>query len=47
MLLELLFVSAVLAGVAMWSVPGAMVLGGVFGVVAVERAQASRRGAKR
>ncbi|MFD5875698.1 hypothetical protein [Streptomyces sp. NPDC060322] len=40
---EVLFVLAALAGVAMWSVPAALVLAGVLGVVAVERAQAQRR----
>ncbi|UUS30838.1 MULTISPECIES: hypothetical protein [Streptomyces] len=45
--LELLFVAAVLAGVGMWSVPAALVLGGVLGVLAVERAQAGRKGATR
>ncbi|MFF4746799.1 hypothetical protein [Streptomyces sp. NPDC001268] len=46
MTLELVCVAAVVAGVALWSVPAAMVLGGVLGVVAVERAQAGRKGAK-
>lgn len=43
--LELLFVAALLVGVGMWSIPAALVLGGVLGVVAVERAQTSRKGA--
>ncbi|MFE9296587.1 hypothetical protein [Streptomyces niveus] len=38
--LEILFVLAVLAGVAMWSLPAALILAGVLGVVAVERRQA-------
>lgn len=41
---EVLFLLAALAGVAMWSVPAALVLAGVLGVVAVERAQAQRKG---
>jgi hypothetical protein len=43
LVLEVLFVLAIVAGVAMWSVPGALVLGGVLGVVAIERAQAGRK----
>lgn len=42
--LEMLFVLAVVAGVAMWSVPAALVLAGVLGVLAVERKQAERKG---
>lgn len=38
-LLELLFLVLALIGVGMWSVPLALVLGGMLGVVAVERAQ--------
>ncbi len=45
--LEVVFLLAALAGVAMWSVPAALVLGGVLGVLAVERGQAQRRGARR
>ncbi|MEU1008192.1 hypothetical protein [Streptomyces sp. NPDC005890] len=37
-LLELLFVLAVLYGVALVYVPAALILGGLAGVVAVERA---------
>lgn len=47
MVLELVCVAAIVAGVALWSVPAAMVLGGALGVLAVERAQALRRGTKR
>ena len=36
---EVLFLLAVVAGVAMWSVPAALVLGGVLGVLVVERVQ--------
>ncbi|MEU4348299.1 hypothetical protein [Streptomyces sp. NPDC023838] len=42
--LEIVFVAAVVAGVALWSVPAALILGGLLGVVVVERAQASRKG---
>jgi hypothetical protein len=35
--LEVLFVLVVVAGVAMWSVPAALVLAGVLGVLAIER----------
>ncbi|MFD3483790.1 hypothetical protein [Streptomyces sp. NPDC058665] len=38
--LEILFVLAALVGVAMWSLPAALILAGVLGVVAVERHQA-------
>ncbi|MFF1961002.1 hypothetical protein ACFVWX_29010 [Streptomyces sp. NPDC058220] len=40
--LEILFVLAALAGVAMWSLPAALIVAGVLGVVAVERQQAGR-----
>lgn len=40
--LEILFVLSALVGVAMWSVPAALILAGVLGVVAVERTQADR-----
>lgn len=43
-MVEVLFVLAALTGVAMWSVPAALVLAGVLGVVAVERKQAQRKG---
>ncbi|MFI9497854.1 hypothetical protein ACIG92_08285 [[Kitasatospora] papulosa] len=42
--LEVLFVLAVVAGVAMWSVPAALILAGVLGVLAVEREQGRRKG---
>ncbi|MET9957042.1 hypothetical protein ABZ135_36580 [Streptomyces sp. NPDC006339] len=45
--LEVVFVLAVVAGVGMWSVPAALVLAGVLGVVAVEREQAQRKAVKR
>ncbi|MET4925473.1 hypothetical protein P3L51_24490 [Streptomyces sp. PSRA5] len=38
--LEILFVLAALAGVAMLSLPAALIAAGVLGVVAVERRQA-------
>lgn len=38
--LEVAFVLMVVAGVALWSPPGALILAGVCGVVAVERATA-------
>ena len=41
---EVLFLLAVVAGVAMWSVPAALVLAGVLGVLAVEREQGRRKG---
>lgn len=40
---EVVFVLVVVAGVALWSVPAALVLGGVVGVLACERASAVRR----
>lgn len=42
-LLELLFTVLVLVGVGLLSVPLALILGGVLGVVAVERASAAAR----
>lgn len=44
LVLELLCIAAVVAGVAMWSVPAALVMGGALGVVVLERVQAGRRG---
>ena len=41
---EVLFLLAVVAGVAMWSVPAALILAGVLGVLAVEREQGRRKG---
>ncbi|MFB7219347.1 hypothetical protein [Streptomyces sp. NPDC056227] len=43
-ILEVLFVLAVVAGIALWSVPAGLVLAGVLGVLAVEREQARRKG---
>ncbi|MFG2670844.1 hypothetical protein [Streptomyces sp. NPDC048445] len=43
-MIEVLFLLVALVGVALWSLPAALVLGGVLGVVAVERAQAQRKG---
>lgn len=40
---EVMFVVAGLIGVALWSVPAALVLTGVLGVLACERASADRR----
>ncbi|MFM9542316.1 hypothetical protein [Streptomyces turgidiscabies] len=36
--LEVLFVLVLLAGLALWSVPGSLVLGGLLGVLGCERA---------
>ncbi|MEV6437245.1 hypothetical protein [Streptomyces anulatus] len=44
--LEIVFVLTALAGVAMWSLPAALLTAGVLGVLAVERAQAARPPAK-
>jgi hypothetical protein len=41
-LLEVGFVLVLLAGVALWSVPAALVLGGALGVLACERRSAAR-----
>lgn len=41
--LETLFVLVIVAGLALWSVPVALVVGGVLGVLACERALADRR----
>ncbi|MGW4757749.1 hypothetical protein [Streptomyces chartreusis] len=43
---EVLFVLTGVIGVALWSVPAALVLTGVLGVLACERASADRRVAK-
>ncbi|MEU0001950.1 hypothetical protein ABZ069_34085 [Streptomyces microflavus] len=40
--LEIVFVLTAVAGVAMWSLPAALIAAGVLGVLAVERAQARR-----
>lgn len=42
-LLETAFVLVIVAGLALWSVPAALVVGGVLGVLACERALADRR----
>lgn len=42
---EVLFVLAALTGVAMVSVPAALILGGGLGALACERADAARRAA--
>ncbi|MFJ2178896.1 hypothetical protein ACIOHE_39135 [Streptomyces sp. NPDC087851] len=42
---EVLFVVAAVAGVALWSVPAALVAGGTLGLLACERASAERRAA--
>lgn len=41
--LEVLFVLAVVGGLAMWSVPAGLILAGALGVVAVEREQARQK----
>lgn len=41
---EVLCLLVALAGLAMWSVPAALVLGGVLGVLAAEREQGKRKG---
>jgi len=43
LVLELFCVVAIVAGVALWSVPAALIVGGVLGVVVLERLQAGRR----
>jgi hypothetical protein len=40
LVLEVVFVLVLLAGLALWSVAGALVLGGVLGVLGCERAMA-------
>ncbi|MEU6294831.1 hypothetical protein [Streptomyces erythrochromogenes] len=48
LVLEVLCTAALLVGVALMSVPAALVLGGVLGVLACERATAGReRGGER
>ncbi|MFJ7049039.1 hypothetical protein ACIQVC_37375 [Streptomyces sp. NPDC101112] len=41
--LETVFVLVIVAGLALWSVPAALVVGGVLGVLACERALADKR----
>ncbi|MER7967681.1 hypothetical protein ABTX35_01460 [Streptomyces sp. NPDC096080] len=43
--LEAVFVVVAVAGLALWSVPGALVAAGVLGALACERASADRRAA--
>ncbi|EGX60101.1 hypothetical protein SZN_09271 [Streptomyces zinciresistens K42] len=45
LVVEVLFVLVAVAGLALWSVPGALLAGGVLGVLACERASADRRAA--
>jgi predicted LPLAT superfamily acyltransferase len=45
--LEAVFVLVIVGGVALVHVPGALVLGGVLGVLACERALARRQGEER
>lgn len=48
LVLEVVFVLIAVAGLALWSVPGALIVGGVLGVLACERAmaRADRRAAE-
>lgn len=46
LVLEVLFVLVTVAGLALWSVAVALVVAGVLGVLACERAAADRRGAR-
>ncbi len=43
--LETVFVLVLVAGLGLWSVPAALVVGGLLGVLACERALADRRAA--
>lgn len=43
--LETAFVLVLIAGLGLWSVPAALVVGGLLGVLACERALADRRAA--
>ncbi|MET9099952.1 hypothetical protein [Streptomyces antibioticus] len=45
LVLEVVFVLVVVVGLGLWSVPAALMLGGVLGVVACERAMARREAA--
>lgn len=47
LLLEVVFAGAVVAGVAVMYWPAALILGGLLGVVACERASAGRDAARR
>jgi len=46
LVLEVVFVLVAVAGLALWSIPGALVVGGVLGVLACERALAKRPAAE-
>lgn len=46
LVLEAVFVLVAVAGLALWTVPGAVVAGGVLGVLACERASADGRAAE-
>lgn len=46
LLVEGLFVLLAVAGLALWSVPGALIAAGVLGVLACERASADRPAAE-
>ena len=41
--LETVFVLVIVAGLALWNVPASLVVGGLLGVLACERALADRR----
>lgn len=43
---EVVFVLVALSGVALWSVPAALLTGGVLGVLAAERISAARANAQ-
>ncbi|MFF5001709.1 hypothetical protein ACFY3G_02680 [Streptomyces phaeochromogenes] len=43
--LETVFVLVLVAGLGLWNVPAALVVGGLLGVLACERASADRRAA--
>lgn len=45
LVMEVVFVLVALCGVALWSVPAALLAGGALGVLAVERASAARAAA--
>ncbi len=44
LVLEVLFVLVLLAGLALWSVPASLVLGGLLGVLGCERAMSRAEG---
>ncbi|MFF9285402.1 hypothetical protein [Streptomyces griseosporeus] len=43
LVLEVVFVLVAVGGLALWSVPGALLVGGALGVLACERAATDRR----